>query len=481
MSLLNHAEAEEQRTNRVADQAMWRHLPWLTPRLVLLGTLGWTILYALGSIGLANPFFTERTAISPIKYWNVMYLHGMLIGTVGIAVLLAMLVFDIRNRRCWLFIPGGVVVATVLATMGGIWDRSTSPTSAAMWTQVAGFFALDEILIVAVLAFVLDWFARTPASRRLSYLVATLSAASMLIAAIMGHIAGWILDYGPHPWFVVSYAHFVGEKVSDWQANLTGSHSHEMVVAYMTLVAAAAVAQFGERTATVRGAVLRRIGLLAMAIGIVGFTVIYVIAGWTTWVIPTLFQSSHGVNGLASDDLVTGFAMVGGVVALAGAVMGRVDPRRWGGVAAGWTWLLSVGMVVATGYWIEFHETHFGAGSPAPGAANDAVFTWFHQDVGLFLLPLMTAVMLITSRFVLPRRQDGIALGMIVGSTVLFVGGMVYVFVDATRHGPGYVLSTIGLFVMGAALLATIWWSGTWSPARPRRADAPADRRLGTE
>jgi hypothetical protein len=443
----------------IADQQLFTTLAWLTPRTVLYATLGWVGVFAVGSIALANPFMTERAAGAGINYWNTMYLHGLLIGMVGIALLLGMMSFRIRWRHAWLLVCGGVIVATLLDTVGGIFDRHESPTSAGMWTQVVGFFALDEMLAVVVLACMVDWFARAEGSRRLSFLVAWLSAISMLIAAVMGHIAGWVLDYGPHPWFVVSYARFVGEKVTDLQANLTSSHSHEMAVALSSFVIAAGVAFFAERRRGAPGAVVRRLGLAAVAVGVVVFTTAYVAAGFTTWAIPAWFQSANGTNGVAADDLVTGLAMVGGLVALVGSLLARVARPVWPLVAAAWTWLLSIGLVVATGYWIELHETHFGAGDPtAPGAPADAVFTWFHQDIGLFLLPLVTAVMLATAHLVDPDRQAAIAVTAIAGSSVLFAGGMVYVFGDPAVHGAGYVISTIGLLVVGAAMLASSWW-----------------------
>jgi len=105
------------------------------------------------------------------------------------------------------------------------------------------------------------------------------------------------------------------------------------------------------------------------------------------------------------------------------------------------------------------HGTHFGAGGPkAAGASADAVFTWFHRDIGLFLLPLVTAMMLSTAHLVDPNHRTAVALAAITGSSVLFLGDMVYVFVDPAIHGPGYVISTIGLLVLGWALLGSIRW-----------------------
>jgi hypothetical protein len=224
----------------------------------------------------------------------------------------------------------------------------------------------------------------------------------MLFAAIMGHLAGWILDYGDTPRAIGSFAHFQGVSLSTLTANLIGSHSHDMVVAFMVLTVAASVAFYAERVPAARFLVLRRVGLAMALTGTVVFTVIYVAACFTSWVIPTIFTS--GPNGLASDDLVTGFAMVGGLIALIGAALSHASRPIATVLAATWMWALTIGLVVATGYWIEFHEAHFGAGSSsAPGAASDAIFTWFHQDIGLFLFPFMTVVMLATARFVLPR------------------------------------------------------------------------------
>jgi hypothetical protein len=35
---------------------------------------------------------------------------------------------------------------------------------------------------------------------------------------------------------------------------------------------------------------------------------------------------------------------------------------------------------------------------------------------------------------------------------------MVYVFVNSTLHGPGYIVSTVGLLIIGVGILATLWW-----------------------
>jgi len=175
------------------DVAVVPRFPWLTPRSIIFGTFLWLLLFSLGSIAVANPFFDEKTATSSIDYWHVMYLHGMLIGMVGITLLTTMAVFQLRWKHAWLLVPLGVIAATFFDTIGGIFDHNI-PGSAgdrvATWVQILGFFALDEMLIVIGWAFFHDWRAGTGPSRLLSYYVAWVASASMLVAAIMGHLAG---------------------------------------------------------------------------------------------------------------------------------------------------------------------------------------------------------------------------------------------------------------------------------------------------
>ena len=81
-----------------------------------------------------------------------MYLHGLLIGMVGLMALLALQVMQIKSRHAMLWISVGVVFATVLASVGGIFDRTIPGSEVPMWTQIVGFFALDEILLVLIIA-----------------------------------------------------------------------------------------------------------------------------------------------------------------------------------------------------------------------------------------------------------------------------------------------------------------------------------------
>src|SRR5579859_3336670 len=191
-------------------------LPWLTQRHLTFFVIGWLLLFALLSIFVSNPFQSEVSASATPDYARVMFLHGLLIGMVGLMGLLTCQVLRLRSRHVRIWITAGVVVATILAAVGGIWDKTIPGSEVPMWTQVFGFFALDEILIVLLVGIIGEWRTRSPAIRTLPYVGATLATASMFLAAIMGHLAGWIMEFGPNfPPLIGAYAKLVGFASSE--------------------------------------------------------------------------------------------------------------------------------------------------------------------------------------------------------------------------------------------------------------------------
>ena len=446
------------------DVAPIERFPWLTQRHLVFFVIGWLALFSLGSLFVANPFTSEPSASASPDYWHVMYLHGLLVGMVGLLALLTCGVLQLRSMHTRMWIVGGVLFMTVLTAVGGIFDRQIPGAEIPMWVQIFGFFALDEICIVLLLGMIAEWRSGAPNARTLPYVSAFLGAASMFVAAVMGHLAGWILEFGNFPSIIGSYAGGLGEKIDDFEANLVGSHSHDMVVAVMAVSVSIAVVQFGYHSLTGSSRTVARIGLALVAIGAIIMTVMYAAMAFTSWGPPTLFQSADGTNGIAGDDIITGvFVMLGGLVALIAVVVGNGHAqelvRRPVRIAALWSWAALFATVVVAGYSIELNTSYFGAGDPkAAGAANDAVYTWLHQDLGLFLMPAMVLVMLAVARFVMPRHQDLIGWGAIIGTTVTFIGGMIFVFVNPALHGPGYDVSAVGLVVIGLAVLGTMWY-----------------------
>ena len=233
----------------------------------------------------------------------------------------------------------------------------------------------------------------------------------------------------------------------------------------MAFVVVLAAQQF--RYASLQGAprALARVGLAGVTAGTIAMSGIYIAGGTDNWEPPAWLTSHHGTNGIASDDVVTGVLVMGGgllvlsAYALVGAGKLASLRRRPLRLASLWSWVASFAAVVVAGYAISLDETYFGAGDPhAAGAAKDAVYTWIHQDLGLFLFPTLTLVMLVAERLVGRGRQGAIGVTSLIGTTIAYVGLIVFVFVDPARRGSGYVVSTIGLAIIGAALLATIWY-----------------------
>lgn len=442
------------------DVSVVQRSRWFTPRNLIVFTILWMVAFSIGSLFISFPFKSETSAAAVPNYWHVMYLHGLLIGLVGLLALTACQVLRLRSMHTRVFVVIGVIVATLAASIGGIFDKRIPGAEVAMWTQIVGFFALDEILLVLLIGMAAEWRQRSALTRSLVYATAMAATASMFVAAVMGHLAGWLLEFGGHPAVLANYARAVGLKVSDWSGSLIGSHSHDMVVAVMAMTVSLAVVQFGGPSLRGGARAVARVGMGLVGFGVIAMTVMYVVMGFTTWAPPTLFQSAGGTNGVAGDDIVTGvFVMGGGLLALATVVFAQRGVLRAHAarLASAWAWLLSFAMVVVAGFAIELHETYFGAGSAASGAAKDAVFTWLHQDIGLLLLPAMALIMVIVERLVARRYQAVIAWGAISGTSLVFAGGLVFVFITPALHGAGFVITTIGLVIVGTTLLSALW------------------------
>ena len=188
----------------------------------------------------------------------------------------------------------------------------------------------------------------------------------------MGHLAGWLLEYGLKPGILRSFAKSIGyTKAGDWSTALVGSHSHEMAVASMALIVTLLARQFGYGSLGGVSDRLARLGLIMVPIGVVAMSYVYVRAGFSTWVPPTWFKSRGGTDGIASDDVITGgFVMFGGLLVVGSLAAGKLAsltrlPVR---AAAVWSWVLSFATVTIAGYTIELNEPTSGPATRTPRA-----------------------------------------------------------------------------------------------------------------
>ncbi|HYL08621.1 MAG TPA: hypothetical protein VEU76_08720, partial [Candidatus Udaeobacter sp.] len=386
------------------DAAPISWAPWLTARRLTFFVIAWLSVFAVGSLLISNPFQAETAAGVTPDYFHVMYMHGLLIGMVGLLALLTLAVMKVRSLHVRMWIVGGVAVATVLAAVGGVFDTKIPGAEVPMWTQILSFFALDEILIALAWGLFSEWRRGMPNTRTLSYATAVIASVSMLFSAAMGHLAGWIMEFGEYPAFITSFRQSAGFDSQDgFVGALVGSHSHEMAVAAMGLTALIAIQFLGYSTVTGAAKLFARIGVAMIGAGILVVSVIYIAGTVSQYAPPSVFDGR-----IPGDDVVSGvLVMGGGIVALLAVVNLRTLLQRPVSLATAWAFVLSVATVAAAGYSVELHESFFGAGDQtAAGAGNDAIFTWFHQDVGLFLLPTIVLVMLAV-QLLIGRKDSG--------------------------------------------------------------------------
>ena len=215
-----------------------------------------------------------------------MFLHGLLIGMVALGALVACQVFELHSKHVRVWIALGALAATIPVAIG-IFDKAVPGYEVPMWIQIVGFFALDEILLTLLVGFVLEYRRRAPVSRTLPFLGATVATASLLVAAVMGHLAGWLLEFGLTPGALRSFAKSIGyTKAEDWSTALIGSHSHQIAVASMALIVTLLARQFGYGTLSKAPRRVAQVGLVMVPVGVVAMSYVYVRAGFSTWAPP---------------------------------------------------------------------------------------------------------------------------------------------------------------------------------------------------
>lgn len=196
---------------------------------------------------------------------------------------------------------------------------------------------------------------------------------------------------------------------------------------------------------------LAALGFIIMTYMIIAVTWLYIVSGVGNYSIPTLLAS--GPNGLAMDDAMTGMIGWGALFVIIALLIhakrtGTLDksPFLWAMVTAGILIYLTV-----TGYYIEFHESYYGFATPGqgPGWMNDAVYTRFYQDFGLFVLP---AVVLALLAF----KVMGLSMDQEKRVSYLLIAGMVLAFI----FGEAYFITLMPAMLYLAAVGAAVIWGG---------------------
>ncbi len=226
---------------------------WLSPRRLAFFLVLWAAIVFTGSAFVNNPFtglgnFSNWDVGpgSPNYYWVVMYLHGLMAGLLGIAALVACDVFELPSVHVRRGILVGVLIAGVLSPIGAVFNTSSGWMNAGLWVQITAFLALDEILILFLWGMLTVWREGAPRSRTFPFITASLAGAVMLVAALIGHLAGVILGFGDNPSLLGQYAaQEIGVSLNSWSVDLIESHSYLMITAVPAGIMALAAVRFG--------------------------------------------------------------------------------------------------------------------------------------------------------------------------------------------------------------------------------------------
>jgi hypothetical protein len=360
---------------------------------------------------------------------------------------------------------GGLFVVP-LAGIAGIFDvYDTYLLGIPLWLQIFAFLIGDEMAIALLVTMVLNPRRAGPgtAGVGLPYFAVLGAVFATLVAALMGHMSGWITFFGPTPAIYSQYINSTmypvlgysnSTAVMFFTEDAVGSHSHLMIPALMMGVVALSALVYGYREKwSAREKTLANFGFVVMLAALAGTILMYVVAGVGNYVIPTLFMSGPGgANGIAADDLLTGIVGLGGVFVLMsllshsfkkssnpGSSLIR-DPLFLTVMAS---WLFIYLLIPAIGYYIELnHGYYLGAGS-----AFDQAYTRFHQDFGFFLLPaLVTAVLGLEGFGISGKKRRMVGGVLLIGIIVAFFAGLLYAMVN---------LSPIALYgaTLGGALI----------------------------
>ncbi len=446
-------------------------------RKLLAFAIAWDVIFTAAApfadMGYHSTF--GNLAFASMDYRAVMYMHGLLIAYVATLALLICELFKIKNYgvkgHARKIVRYSALIGILLGGIGGIINFGYIGTSGfgvvgdlPTWIQIISFLFMDEIAI-ALLYFLLT--APKAAGVRyrnagLPYYLLTLSVASAFLAAVMGHIGGFVIQYGGLPGPFNAYISWLGLTASEFAANNVGSHSHDMAVALMAGIIALVAQHFGYSKLGKKARLTMRTGLAISIVGVVLMTSIYVAAGLYNYSIPTLFTSGpNGVNGVAFDDILTGIVGFGAVfviAALAGPWYKKIygsNPTR---AAILTTWVIAILTVPVLGYWIELHESFYGAlGSipGAPGAASDSTYLSFHQDLAFFAMPALAAAILAMDYYM---KSEGkkliISLSAIGGSWLSFVGGTTYTFISPEGINAYAIVGYAGAVLIALSALA---------------------------
>jgi len=335
-------------------------------------------------------------------YSAAMYYHAIMVPVLILLFLLAGRVLPLKavGGRAY---AAGAVLAIVLVGVGSIFNTSEG-VSAAVAVQLAGMVITDclgLVLLVAMGGWALGQ-RRSGRPAGVAFWLLFASLVAILLAAPLGHLAGWCVDFGAGSLPGLSaLLGATGMTADEFQEGLVGSHSHLIVAALMSGLAAVAALYLGYRSRVAWRRRVAAVGLWLVLVSLSLATALYVVSAIAGWEPPDVYAS--GPNAIPLDDAFLTALEVGFLVLMVGLTGPLKDPQaeRPCPIKAGvrisifLNWISGFVAAVLTGLFIELNAGFYGGGqAPAPGALSANIYVRAHLLYPFLLLPAIFAVTL---------------------------------------------------------------------------------------
>lgn len=424
------------------------------------------VIYAVCSIFISNPFsiFVDRT--TPVDYSRIMYFHGLSVGLAGITCLIVSQVFNLDGKYKKIIFY--FTVATIFfGVTGGAINRSMEYTKLTLWYQIIAFIALDVILITMLVGLLIIKDAVLRRSGTWWLVVA--ASLTAVIAALIGDLAGFILDFGDWPGILGWYAEKIGYTLQEWQGNLLRSHSDMIVVSVIGLILSVVSWKYGRNLVGItRG--IKNAGEWMAIVGMFLLIIIMVVSGFggSGLQIPHIFTEKgfyaprgQSVAGIDLADFTIGtFILIGGMVLIGAILFGRKVPEHTLSKKAKYTlsgifltWSCIVITVAGMGFLQEYRADLYNSAKDVPLGEYGFAFRMLHLDVSLMLFPAIMVVMLLAHNFLKDDQNKLIQWILRTGVIFCAVGALIYMVLNPMSFGPGYWVVGAGFIIIIAGMI----------------------------
>ncbi len=447
------------------DQKLFPRLPWLTARNAAYFLIIWFTAFFVGSLAVNNPFLNSPQATAalwagvgswyPSYYWVVMYLHGLNAGLMALAGLVAVALLALPSLHVRQGVLIGALIAGILSPIGAVFNSLPAwNATAGLWVQVAAFLALDEIVILILWGMLELWRTGAERSRTMPFVTVGLCASALLLAALLGHIAGTMVGFGD-PFSVFSdYAAQIGVSFSDLETSVIENHAYLMISTVPAGMVTLLAIRFGYYGLAGWKKNLARTGFVMMCLGVMfqmGLALIEGVGAFSntppSWVssfplVPSFLGVDDGVNAV--------FMVLGCSFVLIALAIGSKRVQGWGlalGVPLRITPLVAfLTFVIAT-----------ALAEPASGLlVGTPPEAWIRLFIAFWLCFALMMVVLVAEYLVNTGQNSGqmMRIGWTALAGVLLILGGVTDYLQTGAYAGGYV-AVAGVVLVGLSFLLT--------------------------